>query len=56
MLGLSASELGMILFIFVLIALAGKLPAWGEALGAFLYRRRHRHETGEQAPRGPRRF
>ncbi|HEX9296973.1 MAG TPA: hypothetical protein VF881_14115 [Polyangiaceae bacterium] len=54
--GLSASELGIVVFILLLIVVAGKLPAWGEAVGAYLHRRTdsgpRRHQTGEQPPRG----
>jgi Sec-independent protein translocase protein TatA len=39
MLGLSQSELGLVLFILLLIVVAGKLRPWGEALGSWLYRR-----------------
>jgi Sec-independent protein translocase protein TatA len=40
MLGLTPSELGIVLFIFLLVVAAAKLPAWGEKIGAYLYRRR----------------
>jgi Sec-independent protein translocase protein TatA len=36
--GLSWSELGMVLFILLLIVAASKLPALGEALGSWLHR------------------
>ena len=54
-LGLSASELGIVLFILLLVVAAGKLKAWGEVLGGFLYRRRTlgsagRGETGKTGP------
>ncbi len=50
MLGLSASELGIVVFILVLIVVAGKLPAWGEALGGYLHRRAD--SAGRRRPRG----
>jgi hypothetical protein len=37
--GLTASELGLVVFIFLLVAAAAKLPGWGEAIGGYLYRR-----------------
>ena len=37
--GLSKSELGIVLFILLLIVASGKLKTWGEALGSFRYRR-----------------
>lgn len=36
----------MVVFVFLLVALAGKLPQVGEAIGAYLYRRRARREGG----------
>jgi Sec-independent protein translocase protein TatA len=44
--GLSKSELGIVLFILLLIVAAGKLRSWGEALGSYLYRR---GESGRNA-------
>jgi Sec-independent protein translocase protein TatA len=41
MLGLSTSELAMVVFILLLVVVAGRLPRWGEALGSYLYRRRN---------------
>jgi Sec-independent protein translocase protein TatA len=40
MLGLTSGELGIVIFIFLLVVAATKLPAWGEALGGYLHRRR----------------
>ena len=37
--GLSMSELAIVLFILLLIIVAGRLPRWGEALGSYLYKR-----------------
>jgi Sec-independent protein translocase protein TatA len=37
--GLSQSELGIVLFILLLVVAAGKLRAWGDALGSYFYRR-----------------
>jgi Sec-independent protein translocase protein TatA len=45
--GLSTSEFGIVLFILLLIVAAGKLPAWGEAMGAYWYRR------GQSSKGGP---
>jgi Sec-independent protein translocase protein TatA len=42
MLGLTPSELGIVLFIFLLVVVAAKLPAWGEKLGEFLHGRHGR--------------
>jgi hypothetical protein len=54
--GLSKSELGIVLFILLLIVVAGKLRAWGEALGSYLYRRggsgRRADESDPGAPKG----
>lgn len=46
MFGLSASELGLVLFLFALIFASGKLPRVGEALGEYLagYRRGMRED------------
>jgi Sec-independent protein translocase protein TatA len=49
--GLSWSELGMVLFILLLIVGASKLPALGEALGSYRYRSRASRndpDTGEK--------
>jgi Sec-independent protein translocase protein TatA len=46
MFGLSWSELGMVLFILLLIVAASKLPALGEALGSYLYRSRASRNGG----------
>jgi Sec-independent protein translocase protein TatA len=45
-LNINSSELGMVLFVFALVALAGKLPQLGEAVGGYLYRRRTRRPGG----------
>jgi hypothetical protein len=50
MLGLTPSELGIVLFIFLLVVAAAKLPVWGERLGAYLYRR---SEPGGRAAASP---
>jgi hypothetical protein len=55
-LGLTRSELGLVLFILALIVAAGKLPQIGESIGAFLYRRRTKSGGGPPAgsrPSGP---
>ena len=47
--GLSRSELAIVVFILLLVIVAGRLPRWGEALGSYLYRRgkpRHPEEPG----------
>jgi Sec-independent protein translocase protein TatA len=49
-LGLTRSELGLVLFVLALIVAAGKLPQIGESIGAFLYRRRTKH--GSSRPSG----
>ena len=51
MFGLSASELGLVLFLFLLIVLSGKLPRWGESLGEYAagYRRGGPSDDGETA-------
>ena len=49
MLGLTPSELGIVLFIFLLVVAAAKLPAWGERLGGYL----HRREAGGRATASP---
>ena len=53
MLGLSQSELGMVLFILLLIVSAGKLRAWGEALGSYLYRRGESGRPPRESDPGP---
>lgn len=40
MFALSSSELGIVVFILLLVVAAGKLPAWAESLGSRLYRRK----------------
>jgi len=50
--GLSKSELGMVLFILLLIVSSGKLKAWGEALGSNLYRRGGPGRRGRQSDPG----
>jgi Sec-independent protein translocase protein TatA len=37
--GLSTSELAIVVFILLLVIVAGRLPRWGEALGSYFYRR-----------------
>jgi len=37
--GLTPSELGIVLFIVLLVAGASRLPKWGEAIGVYLHRR-----------------
>jgi Sec-independent protein translocase protein TatA len=49
MLGLTPGELGIVIFIFLLVVAATKLPAWGEALGGYLHRRRAA-KNGESTP------
>jgi Sec-independent protein translocase protein TatA len=51
MFALSSSELGIVIFILLLVIAAGKLPGWGEALGSFLYRRRVSPDTGDAPPK-----
>jgi Sec-independent protein translocase protein TatA len=36
---LTPSELGIVLFIVLLVAAAGRLPKWGEWLGGYFHRR-----------------
>jgi Sec-independent protein translocase protein TatA len=50
MFGLSSSELGILIFILLLVVGAGKLPALGEALGSRLHR--HRMSREESNTRG----
>lgn len=54
MLGLTSSELGIVIFIFLLVVAAAKLPAWGEMLGGYLHRRgessRRHPKAGMNAP------
>jgi hypothetical protein len=37
---LSSGELGIVLFLVMMIVVAGRLPAWGESLGSFFHRQR----------------
>jgi hypothetical protein len=37
---LSAGELGIVVFLVAMIVIGVKVPAWGESLGSFLFRRR----------------
>ena len=57
MLGLTPSELGIVIFIFFLVVAAARLPAWGEAIGGLLHRRRasSRHDppAAGDAPKDP---
>ena len=48
--GLSTSELAIVVFILMLVIVAGRLPRWGEALGSYLYRRRNAGQPHEDAP------
>jgi len=50
MLGLSTSELAIVVFILALVIVAGRLPRWGEALGSYLYRRRNGGHPDAEAP------
>jgi Sec-independent protein translocase protein TatA len=54
MLGLTSSELGFVMFIFLLVVAAAKLPAWGETVGGYLHRRGASNPSGtrpgEDAP------
>ncbi len=49
MLGLTPSELGIVVFIFLLVVAAAKLPAWGEMLGGYFHRR-HGRGGGPESP------
>jgi len=49
--GLSTSELGMVLFILVLIVASARLPAIGETLGSYLYRRSESQKGGRKGGR-----
>ena len=57
MLGLTPSELGIVIFIFLLVVAAARLPAWGEAVGGYLYRlkasSRRDPPTDADAPKAP---
>jgi Sec-independent protein translocase protein TatA len=48
--GLSTSELAIVVFILLLVVVAGRLPRWGEALGSYLYRHRNGGPPGAEAP------
>ena len=50
MLGLSTSELAIVVFILLLVVVAGRLPRWGEALGSYLYKRGKPAGTEDEAP------
>jgi len=50
MLGLSTSELAIVVFILLLVVVAGRLSRWGEALGSYLYRRRNPGPPSADAP------
>jgi Sec-independent protein translocase protein TatA len=56
MLGLTPSELGIVIFIFLLVVAAARLPSWGEAVGGYLHRRkassRQGPPTDADAPKG----
>jgi Sec-independent protein translocase protein TatA len=46
--GLSKSELAIVVFLLLLVVMAGKLPRWGEALGSYLYKRKNGGPPGAQ--------
>ena len=48
--GLSTSELAIVVFILLLVIVAGRLPRWGEALGSYLYKRGNPPHSEEPAP------
>jgi hypothetical protein len=48
--GLSTSELAIVVFILLLVVVAGRLPRWGEALGSYLYRRGNPGQPHAEAP------
>jgi hypothetical protein len=48
--GLSANELVIVVFILLLVIVAGRLPRWGEALGSYLYKRGKPPHSEEPAP------
>jgi hypothetical protein len=48
--GLSTSELSIVVFILLLVIVAGRLPRWGEALGSYLYRRGKSPHSEEPIP------
>jgi Sec-independent protein translocase protein TatA len=48
--GLSTSELAIVVFILLLVIVAGRLPRWGEALGSYLYRRSNGGPPSAEAP------
>jgi hypothetical protein len=48
--GLSANELAIVVFILLLVIVAGRLPRWGEALGSYLYKRGKAPHSEEPAP------
>jgi len=50
MFALSSSELGIVIFILLLVVAAGKLPGLAEAMGSRLYRRRAARDTGTAPP------
>jgi Sec-independent protein translocase protein TatA len=51
MLGLSRSELGIVLFILVLIVASSRLPRIGETLGSYFYRRGESQKGGRKGGR-----
>jgi hypothetical protein len=51
MFALSSSELGIVLFILLLVVASGKLPELAEALGSRLYRRRVSRDTTGAHPK-----
>src|SRR5262249_21534673 len=50
MFALSSSELGMVIFILLLVVASGKLAGLAEALGSWLYRRKVARESGGAPP------
>jgi Sec-independent protein translocase protein TatA len=50
MVGLSTSELAIVVFILLLVIVAGRLPRWGEALGSYLYKRGKAGQSEALAP------
>jgi len=52
MFGLTSSEIGIVVFIFLLVVGAAKLPRLGGRLGGYIHRRfGHQHDTKSAADR-----
>ena len=49
--GVSTSELGIVLFILVLIVVSARLPRMGESLGSYFYRRSESQKGGSKGGR-----